>query len=441
MSTETRHTLQTELQSVRLASRQLSRAIGEAKQAGTNVTALVEQKKRLSTRERELLGLISVPVHSPSTVLQAAATTAADTVHHEQDAVSDVPLDTDDLGATEVGLASTTDWPAWDEFVKRQPGASVYHLSGWRTVIQKSFGHDCPYLVAKRSDRVVGVLPLVRMQSRLFGHFMVSVPYFNYGGALAADKQAKAALLAQASAMTLAHHCSHLELRDTQPLPDWPVRSDKVSMWLTLPSNANELWQQLGSKLRAQIKKSHGAGLRYETGGIELLDAFYLVFSVNMRDLGTPVYGKTFFENVVKLAPGQPTLVIGRDTRDRAVSAALLIQHQGRMEVPWASTVRRANELNANMGLYWHMLQHACQQGCHTFDFGRSTQGAPTYRFKNQWGAKPVQLNWHYWLAGGGDLPKLNPDNPKYRAAIAVWQKLPVWTTQLLGPMIVRNIP
>ena len=176
MSTETRHTLQTELQSVRLASRQLSRAIGEAKQAGSNVTTLVEQKKRFSTRERELMSLISEAIYSPSTGLQGAATIAADTVHHEHDAASDVPSDTDDLEATEVELASTTDWPAWDEFVKHQPGASVYHLSGWRTVIQKSFGHDCAYLIAKRSDRVVGVLPLVRMQSRLFGRFMVSVP-------------------------------------------------------------------------------------------------------------------------------------------------------------------------------------------------------------------------------------------------------------------------
>ena len=441
MSTETRHTLQTELQSVRLASRQLSRAIGEAKQAGSNVTTLVEQKKRFSTRERELMSLISEAIYSPSTGLQGAATIAADTVHHEHDAASDVPSDTDDLEATEVELASTTDWPAWDEFVKHQPGASVYHLSGWRTVIQKSFGHDCPYLIAKRSDRVVGVLPLVRMQSRLFGHFMVSVPYFNYGGALAADKQAKAALLAQASAMTLTNHCNHLELRGTEPLPDWPARSEKVSMWLRLPANADQLWQFLGSKLRAQIKKTHAKGLQYETGGIELLDEFYRVFSINMRDLGTPVYAKTFFAHVVNLAPGQITLVIGRDSCARPVSAALLVLHQGRMEVPWASTLRRANELNANMGLYWHMLQYACQQGCHTFDFGRSTQGASTYRFKKQWGAEPVQLQWHYWLAGGGDLPKLNPDNPKYRAAIAVWQKLPVWATRLLGPMIVRNIP
>jgi serine/alanine adding enzyme len=214
-----------------------------------------------------------------------------------------------------------------------------------------------------------------------------------------------------------------------------------VSMWLPLPASADALWQQLGSKLRAQIKKGQSAGLRCETGGIALLDDFYRVFSTNMRDLGTPVYGKDFFANLLQSAPGQPTLVLCRDAQGQAVGGSLLLRHQGRMEVPWASTLRSANKLNANMALYWHMLSHACAQGCHTFDFGRSTQDAPTFRFKKQWGAQPVPLHWHYWMAGGQALPKLNPDNPKFRAAIAVWQRLPVWLTRLIGPWVVKYLP
>ncbi len=441
MSTETRHTLQTELQSVRLASRQLSRAIGEAKQAGTNVTALVEQKKRLSTRERELLGLISVPVHSPSTVLQAAATTAADTVHHEQDAVSDVPLDTDDLGATEVGLASITDWPTWDEFVKHQAGASVYHLSGWRAVIQKSFGHDCPYLVAKRSGQVVGVMPLVRLESWLFGHFMVSMPYFNYGGALSRDAAADRALIHKAIELATAAGCRHVEWRESAHRPEFPARTDKANMWLDLPADVDSLWQRLGSKLRAQIKKAQASGLTYETGGLGLLDEFYRVFSTNMRDLGTPVHGKSFFQLILRDAPGHPVLVIGRTPQGKPVSAALLLRHGSRMEVPWASTLRKANALNANMGLYWHMLSYACQNSCTVFDFGRSTKDAATYRFKQQWGARPVDSYWNYWLPKSVSLPRISPDNPKYLAAIAVWKKLPIALTQQMGPIIAKYIP
>lgn len=442
MSPETRQALQAELESVSLTSRQLSRAIGQAKQAGQSIDSLVEQKKALSDRERELKALLSEGNHSQRPATPRPTTEAADaTSPAPVDAIAGGVAKSADILPTEVALACQADWADWDAFVERHPNASVYHLSGWRAVIQKSFGHDCPYLVAKRSGLVVGVMPLVRMQSRLFGHFMVSMPYFNYGGALSNDIATDQALTRQAIELASAAGCRHIEWRESAQRTGLPARTDKANMWLDLPADAETLWQRLGSKLRAQVKKAQASGLTYETGGLSLLDEFYRVFSTNMRDLGTPVYGKNFFEVILREAPGQPVLVIGRTAHGQAVSAALLLRHGSRMEVPWASTLRKANALNANMGLYWHMLCHACQASCSVFDFGRSSLDAPTYRFKKQWGAKPVQLHWNYWLPEGAELPKLNPDNPKFKLAILIWQRLPVFLTKLIGPSIVRQLP
>lgn len=442
MSPETRQALQAELESTSLASRQLSRAIGQAKQAGQSVDSLVAQKKALSDRERELKALLSEDNHTQRPATPLLTTEAADaTSPAPDDAIVGVVTESADNLSTEVALACQTDWADWDTFVEQHPNASVYHLSGWRTVIQKSFGHDCPYLVAKRSGQIVGVMPLVRMQSRLFGHFMVSMPYFNYGGALSNDVATDAALTRQAIERAAAAGCQHIEWRETAPRAGLPARTDKANMWLDLPADAETLWQRLGSKLRAQIKKAQASGLTYETGGLGLLDDFYRVFSTNMRDLGTPVYGKNFFEVILREAPGQPVLVIGRTDRGQAVSAALLLRHGSRMEVPWASTLRKANSLNANMGLYWHMLSYACQASCSVFDFGRSTKDAATYRFKKQWGARPVDSHWNYWLPEGVSLPKISPDNPKYRAAITVWKTLPLFLTQWIGPLVSKHIP
>ena len=329
----------------------------------------------------------------------------------------------------------------WDAFVQQQPDASLYHLSGWRTVCMEAFGHDCPYLAAWRGGQIVAVLPLVRLQSRLFDHFMVSMPFFNDGGLLGSDAQARTALLAQAVALAQSEGCSHIELRERQPLPGWPGRTDKTSMHRALPGSAEKLWSELGSKLRAQIKKAQRNGLQFQHGGIELLDDFYAVFCANMRDLGTPVYGKNFFATILRQAPGRPRLFIGRTQDGQAVSASLVVQHHGTMEVPWASTLRSANGLNANMELYWQMLRYACSEGCTVFDFGRSSHDSATFRFKKQWGAVPVQLHWNYWLADGGELPRLNPDNPKYRLAIAAWQRMPLWATRLIGPRLVKYLP
>lgn len=413
-------------------ARQLSRQIGEAKRAGRPVETLIAERRRI---EDLLHAAAAEHAHNGSPQEFAVAEAlAAEATETESPGV-------EPLGELRVRAFEPADAAAWDAFVLTRPEASVYHLSGWRTVCQRSFSHACPYLLAECDGCVVGVLPLVQLKSRLFGHFMVSLPYFNYGGALGVNDSVRLALLNAASALAAREGCSHLELRNTTALPDWPVRTDKVSMWLDLPPSSELLWQSIGSKVRAQVKKAQAVQWQFSFGGQELLDDFYRVFAIHMRDLGTPVYSKRFFANVLQHGPGNPVLVVGRTPEGEPVSVALLLRHGARMEVPWASTLRRAHGANANMALYWQMLTFACDQGCRQFDFGRSTQDAPTFRFKKQWGAVPVPLYWHYWLADGGQLPRLNPDNPKYRMAIGAWKRMPVWLTRWLGPPIVKNLP
>jgi FemAB-related protein (PEP-CTERM system-associated) len=176
-------------------------------------------------------------------------------------------------------------------------------------------------------------------------------------------------------------------------------------------------------------------------GKEEYLDSFYDIFSTNMRDLGTPVYGKKFFRNILREFPTSTWICTVRTKEDKAVASGFLVGFKKRLEIPWASSLRSHNSSSPNMLLYWTSLKFACENGYDTFDFGRSTPGEGTYKFKEQWGAKPVQLFWHYWLRSGGPLPELNPHNPKYKMAIKIWQKLPLSVTNLIGPAIVRNLP
>lgn len=417
-------------------SRQLSRAIGEARKSGQAFDAELAEKKRLSATEKELARQISEL--DDRIVAACLPEPAAD-----EPAVTVAPLQTLARGvaATRIRIEPLArgDEPQWDAYVQAHPGSSVYHLSAWRDIVAGVFGHESCYLAARADGNIVGVLPLIRLRSRLFGDFMVSMPFFNYGGVLSDNADVAAWLVDAATDQARSAGCSHIELRDTGELA-LPERTDKVAMWLALPDDATALWEQVGAKVRAQVKKAERHRLRTVIGGDELLDAFYRVFAANMRDLGTPVYSRRLFESILHSGPGRSRLVVVYHD-SRPVSAAFLLGWRGQLEVPWASTLRSANRFNANMLMYWRMLSFACDHGYTTFDFGRSTRDAPTFRFKKQWGARPVQLHWHYWLADGGEPPKLNPDNPKYRLAIAAWQRLPVWLTRLIGPPIVRNLP
>ena len=331
--------------------------------------------------------------------------------------------------------------PEWDRFVDTHPAATAYHAWDWRRVFEEAFGHETVYLTALEGDEVVGVLPTVVFRSWLFGRFMVSLPFVNYGGVLARTASARAVLLSAAQDEAAARGCAHVELRHLDPVyPSLPAKRHKVAMKLALAPSATAEWDRLDRKVRNQVRKSQKSGLDVVAGGSELLDGFYKVFAINMRDLGTPVYSQAFFEAVLTTFPERARLVLVRHG-NTAVAAALTLRYRDTLEVPWASSLRSYRASCPNNLLYWTAIERAIESGCRTFDFGRSTPGEGTYEFKRQWGAVASPVNWEYALLGGDTLPDQSPTNPRFKQAIALWKRLPVGFTTLVGPSIVRAIP
>jgi len=329
----------------------------------------------------------------------------------------------------------------WDRFVGRHPHASPYHAWRWRRVFERAFGHETLYLTARDHGAIVAVLPLVIFNSRIFGRFAVSLPFVNYGGVLARDHASAVFLLEQARALAAERRLAHVELRHTaRQFPDLEARTHKVGMLLRLERDTAKAWESLDRKVRNHVRKAQKSQLTSRVGGPELLDRFYSVFARNMRDLGTPVYSRRFFTEVLAAFP-DTTRVFLVDSGDVTVAGAITLSHRDTLDNPWASSLREYRSLAPNTLMYWRMVEHAIETRHSVFDFGRSTPGEGTFQFKQQWGAEPTPLNWEYVLANGRTLPNLSPSNPKFRAAIATWRRLPLAVANRLGPHIVRSIP
>lgn len=329
----------------------------------------------------------------------------------------------------------------WDRYVRDHPEGSIDHLWRWREMFHHVFRHETTYLAARCDGELAGILPLVRFRSRLFGRFLVSVPFLNYGGLLASDDAARDALMA--SAYELARHfgASHIELRHTnRQLPELAFRQHKVKLTRVLPTSVDALWSALDRKVRNQVRKAQKDGLTAHIGHRELIDDFYSVFCRNMRDLGTPVYPSRLFLETARLFSDELRVYLVR-SGGAPVAGAIALSFNGTVIVPWASALREYRQHCPNMLLYWTMLEHAVQRGAKTFDFGRSTRGAGTHHFKLQWGAEETTMHWEYMLLTRATAPDHGPENRKFAAAVAVWQRLPVWIANAVGPTIVRNIP
>jgi FemAB-related protein (PEP-CTERM system-associated) len=327
-------------------------------------------------------------------------------------------------------------------------GVCGEHDPRWLSVLKNGLDHRPMMVISRDGDRddgpIDGYLPLALVATRLFGRFLVSLPYLNRAGVVASDPAVRDALIDQAIELARIHNVQYLELRhEIKAAHDalGQQRDEKVRMVLDLANDADGLWKRIPSKVRNQIRKGDKHELSVRWGGCEILDDFYNVFAVNMRDLGTPVYGKRLFSEIVTQLQGDAELCVV-DCQGKPIATSLLIHdaHDRVTSVPSASCLRQFNRTNANMWMYYQLLRRAVERGSARFDFGRSSVDSGTFKFKKQWGATPHPTVWQYHVRRG-DINAVRPDSPKYRRRIETWQKLPVWLTRLVGPTIVRGIP
>ena len=329
--------------------------------------------------------------------------------------------------------------PAWDELAAGAPGSTFCHRHAWRGVIEGAFGHPCLWLAARDAEgRLAGILPLVRVRSRLFGRYLVSMPFLNYGGPLGSD-QAVMALAERAAELARSAGDRLLELRSRVPLPvDLSVSHRKITVVLDLPATKDELMKGFPSKLRSQVRRpgKEGVVVRF---GPDQVDPFYAVFSRHMRDLGTPVLPRRFFRLVADSVPGAWFGCAWLGEQPVAGGAGFVWRDE--LEMTWASSLAEHNRIAPNMGLYHAFMERAVDQGLARFNFGRCTPGSGTHRFKSQWGARDEPLWWYQWSEGGQEAATPSPDAGAWAWGPRLWKRLPLRVANWLGPRIVRAIP
>jgi serine/alanine adding enzyme len=353
----------------------------------------------------------------------------------------------------QVKLYNSSDKEAWDSYVNNHAISTHCHLSGWKNVFENAYGHKAYYVLAEDRSKIVGVLPLFHLKSFLFGNHLVSMPFLNYGGILSDNEETEIALLSEAIKLGKKLKVSSTELRHIKPIssfnpmnPNNPMnmlnyttRTHKVRMCLNLPDTKEDLLKSFKAKLRSQISRPQKEGMTAIIGGSEQLTPFYKVFSINMRDLGSPVHSKKLFKEICREFSQNVRIGIVKYQND-PVAAALIICFRNTVEIPWASSLKKFNKLSPNMLLYWSLIEYACERGFKYFDFGRSTPGEGTYKFKEQWGAKPLPMYWDNIVLNGHQINRNNSEKSKFDTAIKYWKKLPIPISNMVGPLVRKNI-
>lgn len=328
---------------------------------------------------------------------------------------------------------------AWDAFVHDSPQGTFFHKAGWRTVLEKAFGHRAHYLTSRDAQGCInGILPLIHMKSRLFGSSLVSVPFCVEGGVLAANVDIEVALLNEATKLAQHLAVDYLELRNRLPSSmNWPAKDLYVSFRKEISSDNEVNMSSIPRKQRAMVR----GGLKNALESVESDDwsRLYGVYSESVRNLGTPVFSRRYFRLLCEeFGQDCRILMVTHDGQDIAGVMSFYFRDEVLPYYGGSKSIARA--VKANDFMYWELMRRSAEQGVRIFDFGRSKKGTGSFSFKKNWGFTPEQLHYEYKLVNSTSIPELNPTNPRYAWAIDKWKKLPLPVANTLGPLLSRTL-
>jgi FemAB-related protein (PEP-CTERM system-associated) len=327
----------------------------------------------------------------------------------------------------------------WQQFVRECAEASLFHRIEWKNVLEGVFGHRPHYLLAERGTAIVGVLPLAEVRSLLFGHALVSLPFAVYGGAAVADEAAREALHGAAVKLGRELGVRHVELRNRlQCEPEWPRQDLYATFRRTLFADADANFAAIPGKRRNMIRKAEKGGLRAEVEA--KFDRLYPLYADNVHRHGTPPVSRRYFEEVARALGRDQEVLTVVNSRGRPLASAFLMYFRDEVTPYYVGDCLEGRQMAANDFMYWQIMRRAVERGCRVFDWSRSKKGTGSYEFKKLWGFEPTPLHYHYALLDRDGIPQNNPLNPKYRALIAVWRRLPLPVVNAIGPYVVRAL-
>ncbi|MBT5111442.1 MAG: FemAB family PEP-CTERM system-associated protein [Rhodospirillaceae bacterium] len=329
----------------------------------------------------------------------------------------------------------------WDTFVLSHENATFFHRAGWSEVIRSTFGHDTYFVYAERDGDIIGILSLVHNKSRLFGNRLVSTSFCVHGGPLTIAPEANTALDAYAEDLAEKLDVDFLEYRSAEATkPDWQCQSDLYYVFRReISDDADANLKAIPRKQRAVVRKA----IKAEQLSVEIDDGpdrFYKVYSISVRNLGSPVFSKRYCQNLKRVFGDDCEFLILVGPNGEAVSGVLQFYFRDEVLPYYGGGTPDARKFGAHDYMYWQSMCRAAERGVRIFDFGRSKANTGAFSFKKNWGFEPQPLYYEYKLKPGHSLPDTNTLNPKYQIMINCWKRLPLPIANTIGPHLVSAL-
>ena len=190
------------------------------------------------------------------------------------------------------------------------------------------------------------------------------------------------------------------------------------------------VWEQALIRVRRKaVRRARKAGLGVaEETGPAAMKAFRVLLSATLVRHGAPLMPAALFDALI--AEIGARILVVRNTGGEALASLLWLRDGPLAWVPWSGSLPSA-DCPGDL-LFWGLVEQALREGADVVDFGRSSVGGGTCRFKRGFGAVPIPV---LWLSDKpADLYR------RYAPAQKLWRALPHFVTDNLGPRLCRYL-
>jgi len=336
---------------------------------------------------------------------------------------------------------SPSEAEAWNRVVASCDHSKFYHLYQWGTLLKQVHGHDLVYLQEDRS-----VFPLACVKSSIFGKRLISLPFADYGGPCAQDKNTAKKLVLQCQEAAQALDVDFIEIRspdsqyfDSLEEHGFVRRDDYFTFVMRLDRRIEEIWKGIGDKTRNRVRKAEKSGVQIvEATNKSDLKVFYLLYQKTMKRLGSPPQPYRFFEGIWdSFYPDNMIMPLARYD-GKYIAGGLSFLHGNVMHAAYGASNEEYNKLAANVLIEWYSMERGHEKGCQYLDLGRTRENEGTVQFKKRWGGDLVKMPYFY------KFYKKTLDERqevRYKWASRLWSRyMPRPLANWIGPLIIRQI-
>lgn len=336
--------------------------------------------------------------------------------------------------------------PRWPFLVERHPCASAFHSTGWLRALSQTYGYVTLAVTScEPSAELTNALPVCRINSRLTGMRLVSLPFSDHCQPLANNFDDLNALLSFASEKLKRDADDFIELRPAFPAESPFFRDEYLSSCyafhcLDLTPPLETIFAALHKdSIQRKIRRAEREHLSYERGcSDEILRKFYVLLLRTRRRHHLPPQPLSWFRNLLRTMGDSVQIRIA--LKDQVPIAAILtLQHRNSMIYKYGCSDERYHATGSMPFLFWRLIEESKTHSIPLLDFGRSDLGnAGLNRFKDQWGTRRTELK--YYRLPARAMSKAAAPSIVKRAAERLFTVLPDSLLEMAGNIFYRHI-